>query len=378
MTEKNADLPDPRKVAQQEAEQIKNDYEFIFEKSLKRAIADRPSLDRERLFRELVEFHRERMNKIPPRAKYPEAAPWVGYVIERDRELQRISGLSDREMAQLRSLNDYLRFRGWGNLCPVSSEKCRVVYLPDSDRGEFHIKNVDDPLTNWEPSDEPPPSPRFPELMMDGVGAGLHLDDEPEQIFPLPIRQMCSKLAENLPSALEFLQRYSPFWGAQNLLLHDRQKCSIAIEKTSYNFMDVYEPGTSGESHISGMVCREPKTEQGRYVERKRKEFTERIGQDEEGPCGKFWQACDRAEQMLAELLSKVDVTIDEILELFTTTWPEGLNKAGAVFHPDQPYASWTLVTHARLPDQGMVLRWQRSADGAYPDKPQVFEYPMG
>jgi hypothetical protein len=375
MSAKRPGLPDPTDVARREAEQIEKRREEMIEGRLERSLADFVSWDREALLVGLEAFHRERMESIPPPAEYPEAGPWVEHVLGVDEELQRLGGLSDREMAILRSLTEYLTFRGWGVLRPPRKEGCRVVYLPDSDRGEFHVKNVDDPLTYWEPEKGPPDPPEFPDLMLDGVGAGLHIDDEPEQIFPLPVRDMLRHHAHDVPAAVEFLERYCPFWGGQNILLHDRQRRSVAIEKSSYNFMDVYDPDPSGGSHISGMVCRDPKTEQGRYVVRKREEFLEMFGRGPDCSSAAFWRACDECERMLARLTSRPHVTVDEILGLLTTPWPDGLNKDGALFHPDQPYVSYTLRTLARLPDEGRVLRWQRDGAGLYPEEPEVFEY---
>ena len=91
-----------------------------------------------------------------------------------------------------------------------------------------------------------------------------------------------------------------------------------------------------------------------------------------------FWRACDRCEQMLARLTSRPNVTVDAILGLLTTPWPDGLNKDGALFHPDQPYVSYTLVTTAQLPDENRVLRWQRDEAGIYPEQPKVFDYRNG
>ena len=84
------------------------------------------------------------------------------------------------------------------------------------------------------------------------------MDDEPDELFPLQPTQMMYSYCDDVPSAVEFLTRYQSFWNGCNILLYDRQKRSVAIEKCSANFMDVFYPGSDGRSHISGMVCRNP------------------------------------------------------------------------------------------------------------------------
>ena len=78
---------------------------------------------------------------------------------------------------------------------------------------------------------------------------------------------------------------------------------------------------------------------------------------------------------MLAELMNGPRVTVKEVLELFTTPWPDGLNKTGRKLHPKQPFSEYTLVTHVSLPEEGVVYRWQRSAEGEYPAEPEVYRF---
>jgi len=168
---------------------------------------------------------------------------------------------------------------------------------------------------------------------------------------------MCFAYCGDVPSAVDFLTRYSPFWGGQNIVLYDEQKRSVAIEKGSYNHIEVFEPDASGGSHCSGMAFREPESPQGRYAWRKRREYLRRFGQPEDGPDMVFWKACDRAERMLAELMNEPRVTVEEVLDLFTTPWPEGLNKSGALLHPEQGHAEYTLVTRVMLLDRRTCYR---------------------
>jgi len=149
------DLPDPKEVARAEAERILANPRQHLQGPVERALEDCSFVDGESLLAGVESFHRERMERIPSSTKYPESPPWVEHVLAVDRELQSAAGLSDREMASYRSLGDYLKFRGYANARPATVEKCRIVYLPESDRGQLHIKNVDDPITFWKPNPNP-------------------------------------------------------------------------------------------------------------------------------------------------------------------------------------------------------------------------------
>jgi hypothetical protein len=370
-------------VARQQAEQFRTNREYLLEAPLARVLNDSPFVDRESLLAGLVDFHRERMARVPSATKYPEMKPWVEHVVAVDREFRRLAGLTDSEMALHRSLGHYLTFRGFVNARPsaggagaaggsgrvpaappVQVERCRIVYLPDSDHGQMHIKNVDDPCTHWKELQPPPKEMPWgnPNVVQDGVGSGLHIDDEPEEIFPIDARSMMPHHADDVPGAVEFLTRYKPFWGGGNLVIRDRQKRSAAFEKCSYNFIEVFHPGPNGASHCSGMACRDPHSPQGKYQRAKRQQYLTLFGQPADGPDQAFWDACDRAERKLADGVQKLGrpAKSDQLIKLFTTPWPEGLNKAGAKLHPMMTVAEYTLLIHCGFLDEKRYLRWQR------------------
>jgi hypothetical protein len=296
-----------------------------------------------------------------------------------DGELQQLLGISDREMALHRSLGDFLTFRGYAAAKPKTVEKCRVAYLPESDHGQIHVKNVDDPATFWKAGEPKPESlPCSEQLVEDGTGSGLHIDDEPEEIFPLNVRQMRPFYADDVPGAIQFYTRYKLFWGGGNVVLQDRQKRSAAIEKCSRNFIEVFQPGPDGQSHCSGMVCRDPNSPQGRYQRAKRLQYRKAFGLPDDGPDQTFWDACDRAERMLADGLQRLSrpPRLDHVLRMFLTPWPEGLNKSGAKLHPQQSEREYTLVTRCSLIDERKYLRWQRDpATLKMPAEPEVFTF---
>jgi len=361
------------RAARREAEQLAHHGAMRIEGAVARVLGDCPFVDSATLLHGLETFHRERMSKIPSAETYPEAQPWIDYVLAVDTELQALMGFTDQQMAIYRSLNAYLTFRGYVQAKPAMVERCRIIYLPDSDQGEFHIKNVDDPLTFWQPSvDAPHHVSQVTGLQWDGVGSGMHMDDEPEEIFPLPYHDMTFTLCDDVPGAVQFLTRYYQFWGGQNIVLFDAQQRNVAIEKCSHNFIEVFTPGANGGSHCSGMACRDPHSPQAQYQQQKRLEYLQKFQQPLDGADMTFWQACDRAEAMLGNLMKQPNPTVAEIVALFTTPWPHGLCKTGAKLHPEQSCGEYTLVTHYELYGKGQAVRYQRDAFGNWPATPDV------
>jgi hypothetical protein len=94
-------------------------------------------------------------------------------------------------------------------------------------------------------------------------------------------------------------------------------------------------------------------------------------------PDNAFWANCDRAEKMLADMMDREDpVSADELIELFITPWPKGLNKDGAALHPNQTAApEYTLITVIALLDEKRYMRYQRDMDGIYPESREVRVY---
>ena len=373
-------LPDARTVARQEAEAIRSAGYDVFERMVQRVMFNAPWLEPEGLLDGLAAFHAERMAKVPSSATYPESPPWVEHVVAMDRELQGFLGLTPRQIAIYRSLSEFLMFRGFARAATRGAEKCRVVYIPETDHGQMHFKNVDDPVPpSWRPRRTRPDAlPCSEELVWDGVGSGLHLDDEPDEIFPLPITRMYRHYADDVPSAVEFLRRYSKFFGGGNFVLHDRQKRSVAIEKCSRNFIEVFPPDpVSGFTHCSGMVCRDVDSSQHRYQKAMRDRYRSLFGLAQDGPDATYWNACSRAEEMLVDGMRSMGKTprCDEVFRLFITPWPEGLNKPGVKIHPDQTVEEYTLVSHGTLIDERVYYRWERDESLRFPTEPEIYQY---
>jgi len=348
---------------------------------VERTVADTPWAAREALFGGLVAYHKERLERVPDAVKYPEARPWVEHRLAVEREL-RAAGLSEWDRAVLGGLNDYLAFRGYrraaeqriagsgmGAPGPRLAEKCRIAFIPDTDRGTSFIINADDPATFWR-KDRTPPSTEsgigasfWQPLKMSGVGSGMHLDTEPEEIFPLPVMEIYGHFCDDLDGAVQFITHYGKFFSGGNFIIHDRDGRSVAIEKCSRRYTEVFQPDDRGRSRVSGMVCRDPASPQGRHLRAMREEYLRLSGR--RWDAGEtydvaFWDACDLAERILAGFLDNpLPITIEALLKLFTTPFPRGLRKDGAKLHPEQGYIEYTLITYLALLDERQVIRYQ-------------------
>ncbi|MDO8589400.1 MAG: hypothetical protein Q7T82_20445 [Armatimonadota bacterium] len=392
----NIELPDVASIAAKIIERARDERDQFIDGPVDRVMADSPWADRETLFSGLIDFHRERLDRIPSAAKYPEAQPWVEHRLALERELVA-AGLSEWDRAVLGGLNDYLSFRGFrlaakkrrgrSTGTPGSGlvEKCRVAFLPETDEGPVLIKNVDDPATFWRKDRT---SERFVSgfasfsqpVRLAGVGSGLHLDVEPEEIFPLPVLEMCAHFCQDTPSTVEFLTRYCSFYSGVNYLILDRERRSAMVEKCSRCHVEVFYPTVHGRSHVSGMVCRDPDSAPARHQRAMREEYLALAGSRwdaKESVDVAFWEACDLAERILADFLDDPKpITVEALQTLFTTPFPRGLRKDGAKFHPSQPHIEYTLVTWMVLLEKRRLIRFQCDDPPAmtWPEEPEVYQ----
>jgi len=366
---------DPLAAARAEAEWINTYRHMMLNLRIERIIADCPQITREDLLGGLEAFHTRRMSMIPSPTKYPEAAPWVEYTLAVDQEVRRLAELTDLELAIIRSMDLYVTFHGMRKAAAVD-ERCRCAYLPETDHGAITISNTDDPLDYWQPAPPPKVFPYQGGLVTGSVGNGLHMDEEPDELFPLPVLAMLRQHTDEVPGAVDFLTRYCPFWGRSNIFVADTQKRSAAIEKCSYKYLDVFYPGPDGRTHVSGMTCRDPRTAQGQHLRKMRLEYLRLFNLPEDGPDMAFWNACKKFEDKLANGLRDLGPSprLEEVTRFFLSRYPDGLNKWGLKPHPDSGLVGYTLQTHVSLLEEGVYYRWQRSKDGkTYPREPEVY-----
>jgi hypothetical protein len=385
-------IADLEKSARGEAEKIKASKDATVFAYLNRVMKSSPGLDTREVIGEVKKFHVERMGKVPSKAKYPEAQKWAEHQLKLDARVKELAGLSDEEMAVYRSFASYMTFRGYRKIgakiaarSTFEVEKCRVAYVPDTDKGVVHIKNLDDPITYWK---KRPAITEFPGegLQWDATGSGLHMDNEPEDTFPLPVPVMCKEMCTTVPQAVEFLTRYCSFYGKQNILLFDGKNPTAAVEKCSYNFIQVNPPDKHGRNHISGMVCRDINSPIGKHQAAMRAEYVKLFGLPQDGPDVAYWAGSGRAEVKLAKFLSQEGpIKSDELIKFFITPRAggpaEGLNKNGDWIHPKQEALDWTLATTAYIYGDRTVVRWQRdpsqveTASRGWPAEPERYAF---
>jgi len=385
---RHAGPPDPAAAARAEAERINANRHLALTARMEHILADATRLDRAELLSGLAGYHQEAMSRTPSSTRYPEAKPWVEYTLTYERELRRQADLNEWEIAVLMSLDPYLMFRGFKGMAlkrqPVI-ERCRAAFLPETDEGPLLIKNAEGDLVIWQPEPPLPASADRGEFWWERVdwviepaACGMHFDDEPEEIFPLPVFTMAAEHAATTPEVVEFLQRYAPFWGAENILIVDRQLRAMAIEKTSRNFFEPYAPDGNGRCYASGMCCRDYATPQGKHVREKRDEYCRLFNLPDDVVDRAFWKLCDDLETMLADGLAALPATppAREVCALFATPYPTGLCYDNYICHPDQAFGANTVVTYATTPNAGRYYRWQRSLDGkTWPKEAEVCRY---
>jgi hypothetical protein len=247
------------------------------------------------------------------------------------------------------------------------------------------LKNAESDLVIWKPQ---PPLPatagrdRFwweqVDWAIEGAACGMHLDDEPEEIFPLPVFAMAAQHAEDTPGAVEFLRRYSLFWGMENIVVVDRQFRAVAIEKTARGLFDLYPADRNGRAYISGMSCRDPKSPQGRHTIEKRDEYCRMYGLGPDSLDRAFWNFCGEMESKLATAIATLPArcAAQSVLDLFATPYPNGLCLDAHKVRESQTMTSNTVTTYATFPNQRRFVRWQRSQDGkVWPKQPEVCQF---
>lgn len=270
-----------------------------------------------------------------------------------------------------------MQFRGYRQFAlrgrEAQDDQCRGVFLPETDRGPMYIFNMDDPLPPDYAPALPLPASRPREefwwkrarLSCFDAGSGLHLDDEPAELFPLPVDAMLPYFADDVPGAVDFLTRYAPFWSNGNRVYYDAAYRGAAVEKCSRHFCDAYGADPAGFYHAGGMVCRDSASPQGQYMWAKRHEYLNLFGIGDDSADMAYWTSAQALEDTLVAAMRALGSCprAEDVFTLFTTPWPDGLWKTGQRIHPQQTAISCTLLSVATLFEEGVDLRWQRAED---------------
>ncbi len=335
---------------------------------------------------QVTAFHRERVDRAPDPGRYPEARG------ARDILLRRYAGMAEAGMdAALIALVESLGFwqkhvmvHRYGKVAnPVAidklRERCRVVYLPDSDHGPLHFKNVDDPLETWTPKPPEPqgqPWPHAP-LYYDGTGSGLHVDEDPVEIFPLNAVSLCKEHCATVPQVREFMVRYSHFWEGANLLVHDEKGNSVAFEKASRNRIAVRDAQPGGLNYINGMSAFDE--EYQAFISSQRRTYLQLTGQGADSVEACYFRFCDGVLRNMKRRMGELagEPTLAALLTVMTSRDPDGaLCKSGRKVHPDEVNPGVTLYQTLHFLKSRIMLRRQwRGATPVWEDPWEEVRY---
>lgn len=339
---------------------------------------------KEMVLQKVRDFHRERLDAVPDLAVYPELRGYRDLLEIEDKGL-RDGGADETLIALFKSLNFWRDVRlqqETGRACFTMAlpEKCRVLYLPESDRGPLHLKNTDDPLTYWKP--QPPVAPGTPwpydhPLSSDGVGSGLHIDEIPPEIFPVNVHALWREECTTLSEATDLLVRYNYFWAHQNLLIHDAKGDSVAFEKTRCRIA-TRGPNEKGINFINGMGALDP--ELSTFIKGQRQKYLDQRNERwEESPEGAFFTTCENKWKNMARYVDELSAnpTYDNAKQLMEQRDKSGpMCLTGEKSHPDLPVGGCTLIMDIWSEKEKSRHRRQwRGNVPAYLDTPEIIHY---
>ena len=338
----------------------------------------------EEVLAEKVEaFHRERIDALPDLNRYPELRGAQDALQATYRGMQD-AGVPDDVIVLSATLSFWRDTRLLQETCkahrpPTTSEKCRVLYVPETSDGALHAKNVDDPLTYWRPRPTFPAGSSWPQthpLWFDGVGSGLHIDEIPPEIFPVDPVELCKQHCTTVPEAEEFMVRYNYFWSSQNLLVHDLHGNSVAFEKTRCR-VATRGPNEKGINYITGMGALDPGIHA--FQQEMRQKYLDQIGETREGSDGSFWRLSQGTWDNMGRYVEDLsqNPSADGVMALMEKRDPDGpMCLTGVKSHPDDKVAGCTLVMDLWFVDRKKLRRRQwRGQTPAYLDTPEIVEF---
>jgi len=348
-----------------------------------RCLAKMLGWPKEKLVAEVRQYHQERLDAVPDFTRYPELRGYRDLLMEEHRGM-RDAGADDDAIALSRTLHFWrdtrlLQQTGRGWHAPVMPEKCRVLYVPETEDGAIHAKNVDDPLTYWKPRAPYPKNAAWPwthPLRFDGVGSGLHVDEIPLEIFPVNPHELCLEHCTTVEAATEFMVRYNYFWSSQNLLIHDHHGNSMAFEKTRCR-VATRKPNAKGINFINGMGALDP--EICEHQRRMRAKHLEQTGQGPDSIEARYFQFCEKKWENMTRYVEQLtqDPTVEGVRSLMEQRDPGGpMCLTGKKVHPDEKVTACTLVMDLWFMDKKKLHRRQWRGDmPAYLDRPEIVQF---
>lgn len=334
-----------------------------------RAIAVALGCPKKEIIARVVDFHRERVDAVPSLRKYPELKGWRERILEEERGI-RDAGVDLTDYMLFKTLRFWQKTRLYeetGRVVSVSpsseEERCRVLYVPESDVGALHAKNVDRLLSYWKPRPAFPRKAKWPfqhPLVFDGVGSGLLIDETSPEIFPVDVRELCKEHCTTVKEATEFMTRYNYFWRGQNLLIHDHRGNSIALDKTACRIA-VRKPNAQGISFVNGMGSLDP--DLNAFIRRQRQKFLDLMKWTwEDSPDGCFYRVCENKWRNMQKYVGELSLrpTFDNVKQLMEQRDKDGpMCLTGGVCHPKQKEGGYTVVMDIYMMDRKQLHRRQ-------------------
>lgn len=335
------------------------------------------------LEQKVTAFHRERLDAVPDLTIYPELRGYRDLLDAEERGILE-SGADATLIALSKSLGFWRLLRlpqetGKPGYATVLPERCRVLYLADSDRGALHLKNMDDPLTYWKPLPPCPPGSPWPHshpLVFDRVGSGLHIDEVPPEIFPVDTHTLCKEHCTTVSEAEQFMVHYNYFWGSQNLLVHDQHGNSAAFEKT-WCRVATRGPNAAGINFINGMGALN--TDMADFHRRQRQKYLDTIGADWNSADGCYFTVCENKWKNMARYVEALSLapTWDNAKQLMEQRAVDGpMCLTGTKSHPEQKVAGCTLrMDIFEMGNKRLHRRQWRGQVPAFLDTPEIVQF---
>jgi len=297
---------------------------------------------------------RERIDAVPDLTRFPE-----------------LRGMRERLVAERQGFQDAghsPEWTGWhftwpwfvsrrlntrcvGRAGPATA--CTAVYFAEGAEGPIAGTNRDVPY--WAGSGdgaEPPDGIRRPWRLL-AVSAGVHCDEEPDEIFPADAPAMLPPDCRQIADISAFLTRYREFWGPGNFIFIDEALDSVVIEKTNcrLGFRKPYK----GASAVTACTYMTPEIRPF-MLERQRYSLEAR-GWSEDAPDWVYWRGNDRRHERLMALVgaeAERGSTLGGVLDILLdhrALFPDRICLAGETDHPAMraEEANWTMDTAATV-----------------------------
>ena len=351
---------DGRKTGERDRAIIRNHAELRLE-LLKQ---DRPAAY-EATVRDMLGFHRRRMDAVPDLVKYPELRGLRELLLAEHRGLGEAAGLDETQLAAYLSGFDY--YHRHIATAPAAAAtcagkaNCSLIYFPTSDVGPILANNLDSsPRQMFGPPDWPALNEH---LVTGGVSSGVFMDEPSPEIFPAPVFKLVARYCRTAREAVELLTRYNFFWGPGNLLVIDRANQVAMIEKSACRIGVRWSP--DGFAFITAMTAEEPGMNAFLADRRAASIKARRLppGNADEA----YWKKQDSRRQLMNELLAdaRQRPTIESLRRLIQFRDPVRGNVCGfgERYLADGPESECTIRTAIWELRAGRARWWAQQGD---------------